>query len=48
MRLNEAKCKVPHLGRGNPWYQYSRRDEGIESSPVEDLALLVNKKVDMS
>ena len=35
MRFNRAKCKVLHLGYGNPHYQYKLGDVRMEHSPAE-------------
>ncbi|KAF4793858.1 hypothetical protein TURU_106433 [Turdus rufiventris] len=46
MRFNKAKSKVLHLGQGSLWYQYRLEEGGVESSPAEDLELLVGEKLD--
>ncbi|GAB0204009.1 mitochondrial enolase superfamily member 1 [Grus japonensis] len=32
MRFNKAKCKVPHMGQGKPWYQYRLGNKKLNMS----------------
>jgi len=49
MKFNKAKCKVPHMGRGNPRHKYRLDGGWVENSPKEkDLELLLDEKLNMN
>ncbi|GAB0206777.1 cAMP-dependent protein kinase inhibitor alpha [Grus japonensis] len=49
MKFSEAKCKVLHMGRGNPKPNYRLGREWMASSPEEKgLGMLVDENLNMS
>jgi len=49
MKLNKAKCKVLHMGWGNPKHKHRLGREWTESSPEEkDFRVVVHEKLNMT
>jgi len=49
MKFNKAKCKVLHMGQGNPKYTYRLGTDQIESSPEEkDFGVLADEKLNIT
>ena len=48
MRFNVGKCKVLHLGRRNPSYEYNMGDQTLETATeekVKDLGVIIDEKL---
>ncbi|KAJ7411710.1 hypothetical protein BTVI_48724 [Pitangus sulphuratus] len=49
MKFNKAKCKILHLGQGNPQFLYKLGDELTENSPAgRESGIRMEEKLDVS